>query len=53
MTAIDRPGPPRDFTRRPWDDVLEDFAAATGRPCWPAERCTATSVASEKRRRKP
>lgn len=41
MTAwFDRPGPQPATTLRPWDEVLEEFAARTGRPCWPVTRVT-------------
>jgi hypothetical protein len=49
MTAwFDEPGQARAPERRPWDDVLEAFAARTGRPCWPVIRVTPSTQNRER-----
>lgn len=40
----DQPSPP-PYTRRPWDEILQEFAEQTGRPIWPVTRVTPISPA--------
>ncbi len=38
MRSLDHPDPLPADRRRPWDDVLADYAARTGHPLWPVTR---------------
>lgn len=45
--SLDHPDPPNG-KRRPWDEVLADFAARTGRPLWPVKRATGSEVSGRR-----